>query len=311
MTHNEKAELLKDTISQLYEKEGRSIKYISSTLNIDRKVLSKRIKEWNFVKANVKHLKPSQKKFLNTNKQVILDSLNSDVFITNIVSRLNIDRKKLITYIKIDKELKHTYELYHQRRKNKANIKFENFINASIHNYNYETIEGEIWSDVLGYPKYQVSNMGRFRKYVKTHKTYHLLKLNYNIRSNRVYVSFTNENGNKKNLSVPRLVGFAFVKGYSDINNTINHINGDTHDNKATNLEWVSQAENNKKAYITGRAINIRYQRNGKYKKIILDGKYEFKTFVALSKFLHKSETQVRRYIDGECETEHTFEFVY
>ena len=39
MTNSEKAELLKDTIYQLYSKEGRSKSYISRLLEIDRKIL--------------------------------------------------------------------------------------------------------------------------------------------------------------------------------------------------------------------------------------------------------------------------------
>lgn len=46
--------------------------------------------------------------------------------------------------------------------------------------------------------------------------------------------------------------------------------------------------------------------------KIILDDKYEFKTIVALAKFLGKSETQISRYINGETNcSDHTFKFIY
>ena len=49
-----------------------------------------------------------------------------------------------------------------------------------------------------------------------------------------------------------RIVGRAYVDGYSDIRNCINHINGDKTRNFYQNLEWVSKAENNRHAYETG-----------------------------------------------------------
>ena len=43
MTTEEKAEMLKSTISQLYSKEGRSISYISRLLEINRRTISAKI----------------------------------------------------------------------------------------------------------------------------------------------------------------------------------------------------------------------------------------------------------------------------
>ena len=105
--------------------------------------------------------------------------------------------------------------------------------------------------------------------------------------------------GKRKNLKVNRLVGHAFVDGYSEENNTINHINGNIYDDRAINLEWCSQSENNKHSYTkNNRCIN----RGGgpKYEKVIYNKdckEYEFKTVRALAKFLGKSETQTHRLI--------------
>jgi len=50
---------------------------------------------------------------------------------------------------------------------------------------------------------------------------------------------------------VHRLVARAFVDGYAE-NLTVNHINGDKNDNRASNLEWVTLAENTAKQWQTG-----------------------------------------------------------
>ena len=55
MTQKEKINILKDTIVKLYEKEGRSIVYISELLNIDRKSLTTAINEWELIKADKRH----------------------------------------------------------------------------------------------------------------------------------------------------------------------------------------------------------------------------------------------------------------
>ena len=62
MTQKEKAEMLKETISFLYEKESRGKAYISRLLQINRNVLSEMMDSWNLIKGDMKHLPPSKEK---------------------------------------------------------------------------------------------------------------------------------------------------------------------------------------------------------------------------------------------------------
>lgn len=310
MTQKEKIISLKETIIILYEKEGRSKKYISDLLFIDRKILSNLIAEWNLIKADVKHLTPSNEKFLNKNRKRIIDMLNSDVSMTDIAKALNIGRKSLLkTFIEKDKELLHTYNLYVKRKENKTGKRKEELINNSSREY-IEDLPGEEWKTILGYEKYQISNLGRVRKLAERYGSFYLIKSLINQRSGREYVTLSN-NKKRANLNVARLVAFAFVPGHTDEKNTVDHKDGDFTNNVATNLKWVTQGTNNKRAFENGKKSNIAYSKRGKFKKIILDNKYEFKSILALSRFLNVSETQVCRYIDGESKTNHTFEFIY
>lgn len=305
MTQKEKIEMLKETIVYLFEKEGRSKSYIAKLLQVDRKQLIQFINDLGLVQATIRHLTPSKEKFLNRHRKEFIDMLNSDVTLENIATKLGMSFKTLLdTYIKNDKELYHHYRFRQQRLANKRQESLECKKQKSSRNYDYDNIDGELWKDVLGYPDYQVSNMGRVRKYVKKYDNYMLLKVHPNVLTGRHYVTMYN-GGKRQNLSVPRLVAFSFVSGHSDENCTVNHIDGDVSNNKASNLEWTSQAENNKKAYDLGRTKVVAHSKNGKFKEIVLDDKYSFKTIRALAKFLGVSETQAHRYISGETPTEH------
>ena len=107
------------------------------------------------------------------------------------------------------------------------------------------------------------------------------------------------------------MVGLTFVEGHSEENNTIDHINGDINDNRAENLQWVSQKNNNQLAYNRGRQPAKAYNRNGKFKEIIIDDTYHFKTIISAAKFLGVSNTQFNRYASGECKTERKINFIY
>lgn len=111
---------------------------------------------------------------------------------------------------------------------------------------------------------YEVSNLGRVKslerkvkaknrygivertitekilKYTVNHKGYYLVKI-----SNQVNKSF----------AVHRLVAEAFIDNVEN-KPQVNHINGDKKDNRACNLEWCTNGENQKHAINTG-LINI------------------------------------------------------
>lgn len=300
MTSFEKAELLKSTISRLYSKEGRTISYISRLLEINRKTLGTKIKEWELPLAEPRrYLKPSNQKFLNRTRNLIKSRIDKDVPLQSIAKELNVSRDFLYrTIIPNDDVLKKAYADFNNRRKINAQARVETLTEKSRLNYDWEDLDGEVWKEILGYDGYFVSNMGRFKHYMKRYKKFALLKPAINSLTGRVYISLTRSDGKPKTLIAARVVGHAFVEGFSRENNTINHEDGNVQNNAASNLSWVSQSENNRHAYRELNRKKVNFKRY-EFDKIIYREKYEFKTVASFAKFLGMSETQTRRYLDN------------
>lgn len=306
MTQKEKIEMLKDTIIKLYEQEGRSKSYISRLLSIDRKTLTYKIQEWDLKQKKVHRLTPSNQKFANKHRQLIKSRLDNNVAQTEIAKELGVTIDYLSNIIRRDERLNKTKQEYILRIKNKAVEKKQTCMEQSSRCYEVDDIDGEIWKEILGYENYFISNFGRVKKYIKTYNSFMLVKAGKNCRSQREYVRI-----NERGLQVARLVGFAFVEGYSQENNTIDHKNGNFSDNRAENLEWVSQSENNRRAYVNGKKPHKAYSKNGKFKQVMVNDKYTFKTIVATAKFLGVSPTQVQRYISGETKSDYNIKLIY
>ena len=289
-----KYEMLKDAIYQLYSKEGRSKSYISRLLGLNRKTLITYINDvWELPKATPhRYMKPSTQKFLNKNKQLIKARLDKDVTLVDIAKELGCTLSLLNTVISYDSVLKKAKDDYVNRIHTNHISNVEKLKHDSSYDYDIIDIDGEVWKPILGYDGYYVSNCGRVKHFAKSYNSYHLLDIYYNPTTDRPYVRIANNN-----FLLYRLVAHAFVDGYTEERNTVNHIDGDTHNNKADNLEWVSQLENNRHAR---KCLNMKSTRERKYrgKHFIYKGKYEFKTVKAFAKFIDKSETQARRWLD-------------
>lgn len=122
----------------------------------------------------------------------------------------------------------------------------------------------EMWKDTPGYEGlYQVSDLGRVKsleRYVQNHSgTRYLVPERMKKpsekrerRKEKGYLVVSLYKDNKgTNFYVHRLVADAFVPN-PDGKQTVNHKDGNKHNNKAENLEWSTHAENNDHAYRTG-----------------------------------------------------------
>lgn len=103
----------------------------------------------------------------------------------------------------------------------------------------------EIWKEVpslsgLTSKKYAVSNFGRIASFTDSIKDLFILKTHLN--SGFPVISLT-INGKSKAIFIHHLVAEVFLKKRNHLCSHVIHLNHDKHDNKTTNLKWVTKKE--------------------------------------------------------------------
>lgn len=115
-------------------------------------------------------------------------------------------------------------------------------------------IKNEIWKEISINTDYLVSNFGRIKSKERLVPT----KNGFRKKKERILTPYDNHgyyhvgflvNGKLTNPLVHRLVMYAFGEAKPYPEWEIDHINGNTHDNRFENLEYVSSSENTKRAY--------------------------------------------------------------
>lgn len=108
----------------------------------------------------------------------------------------------------------------------------------------------EQWRDIPGYERlYEASNNGR----IKNAKTGRVLKSRLKRSSGgwKYYEVVLWKDGKPHYLLISRIVAMTWCNGYFQ-NATVNHIDGNTTNNHADNLEWLSTGDNIRHAHMTG-----------------------------------------------------------
>jgi NUMOD4 motif/HNH endonuclease len=119
---------------------------------------------------------------------------------------------------------------------------------------NMEREAEEVWKVVEGYPLYRVSNFGGVRVIGATGKGRRRdgrMLRPFMKKNGYMGIKLVNDNG-EKHFHVHIMVATAFIpnpEGYE----TVDHANFVKHDNRAVNLSWCTQKENNRRAIEAGR----------------------------------------------------------
>lgn len=123
----------------------------------------------------------------------------------------------------------------------------------------------EIWKDIKGYEGlYQVSNLGRVKSFPRkgTHvKVEHILVPSKNHKG---YLSVNLRKEGKANFfSIHRLVAQTFISNPNNLAQ-VDHIDDNKENNNVDNLQWISNEDNMKKAWLTGARSKEKTYKRGK-----------------------------------------------
>ena len=112
-------------------------------------------------------------------------------------------------------------------------------------------LDGEVWRSVVGWENsHEVSNLGRVRTKARTRAGKNDSEAHVAVKLKKTYldedgyerVSLYADNETKL-LGVHRIVAEAFIENPNNLPQ-VNHKNGDKADNRAENLEWVTNTQN-------------------------------------------------------------------
>ena len=144
------------------------------------------------------------------------------------------------------------------------------------------------WKEIEGFPGYKVSDKG-----FVLGKRGVCMKLYKNVQNGYRQVNLQSPEGERK-VYVHRLVARAFVLGFRE-GLIVNHINGDKDDNRACNLEWVTQKENAQHAFATG----LNKGHAPKPTPVVREDGEEFPSICAAAKASGVSKNTVTRALQG------------
>lgn len=175
-------------------------------------------------------------------------------------------------------------------------------------------LPGEIWKDIAGYEGlYQVSNMGRVKSLERTRNMNNpnakspafapvnerILTFGKSLGYRRVILA---KDGVNRGFRVHKLVALAFIPNPEN-KTQINHKDGDKHNNRAENLEWVTPSENQQHALKTGLRNGLKWRKT--VNQYSLDGTFirSWAGYVEINETLGFAKQAICHCCKGRCPT--------
>ena len=167
-------------------------------------------------------------------------------------------------------------------------------------------LPGEVWKPVVGASNLGISSLGRFKDHNGVVKTPSVETKGYQ----RVRI-------HGKKTFVHRLVAYAFLgpPPPSLENPTVDHLNMNPSDNRAVNLEWVSQAENNQRSYCKNASRRTSASKTSKPVKVRRFGSDDewvrYESAATAARMLNMSDKNIAKVLYKRARYTKGYEFVF
>ncbi|GIS52515.1 MAG: hypothetical protein Ct9H90mP28_2310 [Paracoccaceae bacterium] len=170
----------------------------------------------------------------------------------------------------------------------------------------------EIWKELEGFSKYKFSNSGKvWSKHYNREMSLKPTPEGY------IQMELTNNEGNKKNYRIHRLVALTFIPN-PEKKPTVNHKNHNRADNRVENLEWATVAEQNNHSRKASKEVT-RLQNSRAVWRCSIDGKKieYYETMQDASQWVldNKGNKRARNNISTVCrnkqKTAYGFKWIY
>ena len=237
----------------------------------------------------------------------------------NIKISIQFHRIIAITFlINIEKKLTINHKNKKKTDNRLENLEWATYKEQSIHKFtfqpktnvptskshNLENLENEIWKPIVGYERYQISNLGRIK--YPTSKTKYLIS--FGCLSKKYGTISLTKDKISKHFFIHRLVASAFITN-DNCKPYVNHIDSNTKNNNVNNLEWVTPSENTLHSYKNGLMKT-------KYKSIYqLDSQNkiikEWNSITEASKMLNLKRYNIGHVLCGKSKTAGSFYWCY
>lgn len=101
----------------------------------------------------------------------------------------------------------------------------------------------EIWKIIPGFKRYEASSLGRIRSLARNWGKLKLMSMTPHYLHKYLQNRFCDDKGRARTMRIHQLVALAFISNPNNLPH-VNHKNGIKTDNRAENLEWITNREN-------------------------------------------------------------------
>ena len=114
----------------------------------------------------------------------------------------------------------------------------------------------EVWKRIINFTDYAISNHGRIMSFKRSPLGTFMSPSKNTSGTGYYYVTLSDKNKIRKDVSVHRLVAKHFVEGMCE-SLVVDHIDGNTSNNNCNNLQWISQQKNVEKGKVAQRNVEL------------------------------------------------------